>query len=236
MRRLLVALCLALIAFPLAMLVAGWMDVAQGQGLAGGAIVVGYGLLGALFAFAAAWTVPQRWLPKTLVVLALPAVLVCALMLLGYLHSRAQLDTHLQQAYEQLPPFVVTIEPGPTLDGLPTERFEADWHTRQVSLWTPSGICRAPLEGEQAVLLLTAVRNAEAVTYQNPTPCAGQLQHPVGSLSFSIQEATAGVSKAQTQLSERCLQRFAALAAPGEAAQQVVSERKFAPQCTTAEP
>ncbi|MBD3630594.1 hypothetical protein [Cyclobacterium sp.] len=55
--------------FLIGMLYAGWIDAGKGQGLAGGAIVLGWGLIFALIAFIASFFLTYRLIHKKIIVL-----------------------------------------------------------------------------------------------------------------------------------------------------------------------
>ena len=232
MRRLAVAMCLALTGFAAGLFIASWAGAGQGQGLAGGAIVLGYGLVGALLAAAVTWLLPDQWLTPALKILIVPAVIVAVTILLGYWYSSQQTNKHLQQAYENLPPFTLALEPGPVFEREQIIRFEADGSTREVRFSTPQRTCSGAFSGEHAVEFLTALRSAESVTYRNPKPCADAADANSWTLAFTIKESTAGETHADTRINSACLQRFPALAAPREAVSRLLNEGEIALACS----
>jgi hypothetical protein len=83
--------------------------------------------------------------------------------------------------------------------------------------------CSAPLDGAQAVELLTALRNAEGVLYRNPAPCPATAEAPVYRLRFTIREAKPPETVGNIALTPTCLSALPALGEPHSAAEALLA-------------
>jgi len=229
------AFTLACVGFVCAAHIASSAGVAEGQGLASGAIVLGYALLGALGGLLAGWALlrllpagPRRWLTLASVPVA---VAMAVLIAMGWLHYRAEMDRHLQQAYADMPHFQLELQPGPAVGGVSPQRLVADSGERWLEVSSDGRACRAALSGEQTMLLLSALREAELVVHREPEVCKGSQGPVVRHLVFVIQEATAPTTQVNLRITADCLASNPALDAPARAAAGVVGRQRELQRC-----
>jgi hypothetical protein len=112
---LLFVLSVAIIGFVVGMYIGGTCCVPENSGLAGGAIVIGYGLMGAAIAALVALGI-ARYLPaERLAVVTLITGVVGGVLggsiLKVYLDSRAETEAFMQDAYANLLKFRVELAP-----------------------------------------------------------------------------------------------------------------------------
>jgi len=214
-------LSLALCGFATAAWLASISGAAKGQGLAGGAIILGYGVLGAI---AGVLLVPliyqrlaKRFPLRVLIICGLPASLVLVALLGGWLVARQKTQAHLEQAYTRLPAFRLEIERGPASRETDFQRFEADWGAQTYTVSVEGRQCQGSLSGEEAVALLTALRTAESVLYKNATPCLDSADEALQHLHFLIPEAMPPETRHAVSITADCLQQYPALASPHSA-------------------
>ena len=230
-----VAFTLACFGFLIVGRIASDAGVAEGQGLAGGAIILGYALLGALGGLLVGWVLlhllpagPRRWL--TLASVPVAAVLV-VLIAMGWLHSRAEMDRHLQQAYADMPHFRLELQPGPAVGGVSPQRLLADSGAGWLEVTTGERVCRTALAGKQAMLLLSALREAELVVYREPEVCKGSQDPITKRLVFDITEALPPATQVDVQITADCLASNPALDAPARTAAAVVAKQRDLQRC-----
>jgi hypothetical protein len=136
-------------------------------------------------------------------------------LITAYLTARVESDAHLRQAYARLPAFRMTLAhaaPAPAFS-----RFEADWGERRYRMDGRQGACAAPLSGEQAVTLLSALRETEGVLLKDPSPCAGTPGAVLHELTFFVPETLPPDSQGELMITAACLDAHPALRAPLEA-------------------
>ncbi len=222
------SLGLALLAFAVGAFVAARCCVPPGSGLAGPGIVAGYGILSAIGGFFIGAFLSMKLGRKALgigsAIAGTGGAIVLALFTLALIQYNKESAQALDEAYERLPVFELTL----TLsDGEPFARFEASWAERE-SLVVERGqpACRRSLDGAQAVQLLESLRAVEGVLLQSPAPCAEDpAGTPVQTLRFQVTEARPPHTSADLLITEACLARHAGLGAPLEAAQRVARSR-----------
>jgi hypothetical protein len=199
--------------------------VPAGSGLAGGAIALGYGVLGAgigaVIAIVLAKYLSDRWLMGV----TLP-ILPCALVLAGMtakliLDSSEEQEAHLQRAYEKMNLFQVSLVQTDTAPQQVFERIDFDWKQRQYLLTTAEERCTVPLTGEQAVKMLGALRNVGGVMIKDAFPCAGTLGTVQYELEWNIQEAGPPHTSGKLAITAACLEQYPQLLAPFEAAVEI---------------
>jgi len=219
-------LSLALCGFATAAWLASIGGAGKGQGLAGGAIVLGYGVLGAI---AGVLLVPllyqrlaKRFPLRVLIICGLPASLVLVTLLGGWLVARQQSQAHLEQAYARLPAFRLKIERGPASRETGFQRFEADWGTQTYTVSVADRQCQGSLSGKDAVALLTALRTAESVLYKNAKPCLDGADETLQHLHFLIPEARPPETRHDVRISAACLRQYPALGSPHTAASSFI--------------
>jgi hypothetical protein len=162
--------------------IGGSFFLPPGSGLAGPAIVLGYGVVGAGLAgvvgVALAYFLPPNWFLGALLPIAVAGVVSSIILVKGYLRSQAQLQAHLEQGYENLNRFSVTLV-HLTDQNAPFKRMDADWEMRRYTAITNDAkpkTCTAKISGREAVALLGALREVEGVLLQDAFPCAGTLR------------------------------------------------------------
>lgn len=224
-----VCVSLAAVGLLLGLWLAAQMGAGEGQGLAGGAIVLFWGLVGALLGLATgvglfrSLTVGSR---RVLLLLVAPAgILIVGLVVAGLLRSRADMRAHLEEAYERLPPFRIALSPGPEYRGGKTAAFTAEWPKRSVSFQAGERQCTGELTAPDAVKVLTALRNAEGVLYREDAPCGnGEGEGVAGTrLSFVITEARPPMTEADLRLNDSCLREYPALGEPSAALEKLLA-------------
>lgn len=230
-----VVFTLACFGFLLAGRIASEAGVAEGQGLAGGAIILGYALPGALGGLLLGWVLlrrlpagARRWLTLACVLVA--AVMI-VLIIMGWLHFRAEMDKHLQQAYADMPHFRLELQPGPAVGGVRPQRLAADSGAGWLEVSTGERVCRTALAGNQAMLLLSALREAELVVYREPEVCTDSQGPIIQRLVFDIAEALPPATQVDVQITADCRARNPALDAPARAAAGVVAKQRDLQRC-----
>lgn len=199
----------------------------RNAGLAGFAIAFGYGVLGAVLAaglgILLAYKLPPKWFLGT----ALPVLVVAAALVIVFVQSRvvAERERRSQQgeAYDRLNKFRVILV-YLKADGAPFTRLEADWKTRRYSGLTNEAeprTCAGQLSGEEAVALLTALREVEGLVLKNAQPCAGMPGEVERELDWFIPEAKPPDSEGKHAITAECARQFPALEKPFELAADI---------------
>jgi hypothetical protein len=230
-------LCMMICGFVAGVFVGGRFLLPPGSGLAGAAIVLGYGILGAglagIIGIALAYVLP----PKSFLGAALPvtvAGLVFGIIIVnGYLRSQAEMQAHLEQAYSDLLKFRVTLAYLDAGDA-PFGRMEADWGERRYAATAVAGeptTCTAELSGEEAVALLEALRGVEGVVLQDEFPCAGTLGAVERELDWFIPEALPPNSGGKHAITAACASKYPALNRPFEVAAEIFRNGAHAKEC-----
>ena len=221
-----------LIGLVLGTMIGGRYFVAPGSGLAGPAIALGYGVLGAaglgIAALGLAIYLPPRWLLAT----ALPAIVagmaIAVLIGRAMTKSNAERDAHLEQAYANLNRFTVVLaHPAPGA-GRAFARMEAQWDRGGVYtalLGEGDGRrCSAALSGREAVALLGALRGAEGVLYRDPAPCADAPGAAGGEIEWTIREVKAPDSLGKIAITAACASKYPQLLEPFKAAAEILED------------
>jgi len=231
----LLALGLAGCAFAAAAVIAARCCVAEGSGLAGPAIVAGYGILGALLGALAGAGLAVVLSPRPLIVGTVLAgsggLLVYGALLSGYLVARSETAAHLQQAYERLPAFSMELIQLEETDPDSFHSFGADWQARQYTVAQGSRHCALPLAGADAVELLGALRDVELVLLEDPFPCAGTLGAVVQELAFSIPAPKPPDTAGRLAITAACLERYPNLQRPFAAARRLHRDHGWPADC-----
>lgn len=212
--------------------------VSPDSGLAGPAIVLGYGLLGAAGAGMAALLLSLALPPRGLIGLALPLAGIAAVLAgLGaklYLQARAQTRAELQQAYARMPAFHATVTDTGNGSQRPFRRMALDWGERAYTVETVATgerRCRLALSGPQAVRMLGALRKVELVLAETPHPCAGTVGPARQELAFVIPERQPPDTRVRLALTAACLVRFPTLGAPLTTARAIHAENGLPSVC-----
>lgn len=237
-RRILLGVLLALglggCAFAAGAVIAARCCVSPNSGLAGPAIVAGYGilggLLGALAGAALAFVLAPRALAIATTLAGTGGLLVYGALFSGYLVARSETEAHLQQAYERLPGFRMRLTHHQDTD-VAFAAFSADWQTRQYVVSRDARHCTVPLAGAAAVALLGALREVELVMHRDPFPCAGTLGSVVQKLEFSIPSPTPPDVSGKLAITSACLERYPGLGRPFEAAQRLHRDHGWPADC-----
>jgi hypothetical protein len=208
-----------------------------GSGLAGAAIVLGYGILGAGLAGVVggllAWLLPPKWFLGAALPVTVAGVVFGIIIVNGYMRSRAEMQAHLEQAYEDLLKFRVTLV---YLDAenAPFMRMDADWGARRYTATTNGAeptTCTAELSGEEAVVLLEALRGVEGVVLRDEFPCAGTLGEAERELDWFIPEALPPNSEGKHFITATCAAAYPALVRPFEDAAEIFRRGDHAKEC-----
>ncbi len=211
-------LSLALCGFGAVAWLASRAGVAEGQGLAGSAIILGYGLLGAIGGLSLVpllrRSLQGQALNRLLVICGLPATVLLGTLIAAWLMSREATQAHLEQAYANLPPFRLTLERGPADGDAGFERFEADWGAASYRVLYEGRHCQGRLTGPDAVALLTALREAEGVLYKDAAPCGGSAGEAVLQMTFLIAEKLPPETRHEVTITGACLKQYPALGSP----------------------
>jgi len=222
-------------AFALAAVVAGRCCVPEGSGMAGPAFVLGYGVLGGVVGLLAGMLLAALLRPRVLVTCTVLAgiggAVVYGGLIAAYIYARAETRDHLQHAYERLPEFRLRLAHTRAAGVTPFRTFAADWGERGYEVTTGSRACRADLPGAQAVELLAALREVELVMLDDPFPCAGTLGKVQHELEFFVPAPTSPDAGGKILITGACLQRYAALQAPIEAAARLHAENGWPDGC-----
>ena len=232
-------LSIMVIGLVLGMLIAGRCCVPADSGLAGGAIVVGYGVLsagvGGLIALALAIYLPERWLVGSTVGLALVGTVLGGILGKVYLDARAETAAHLERAYEDMLKYRVTLVHTDAAPARPFQRIRFDWGERSYTVLGSGGehnpACTMRLSGAQGAKMLGALRAVEGVVYRHPAPCAGTPGAVQHELDMFIPEAKPPNSAAKLAITAACLDRYPALAEPFAVARQIHAVNDLPENC-----
>lgn len=221
--------------FALGAVVAARCCVADGSGLAGPAIVVGYGLiaaaLGLLAGIGLGFWLPPRALRIATAVSGTVGAVVFALLGAAYLQSRADTRSHLEQAYAALPAFRLTLTHAHPSAPAPFRRVAVDWGERRYLVEDGRRSCSTALSGAQAVAMLGALRQVEAVMLEDPFPCAGTLGAELHELTFFVPEGTPPNTEGTLRLTAACLERHPGLRAPVDVVGQLHQDNGWPDGC-----
>lgn len=212
--------------------------VAPGSGLAGPAIALGYGILGAGLAGVVggllAWVLPPVWFLGAALPVTVAGVIFGIVIVNGYLRSEAEMQAHLDEAYDNLLKFKVTLVYIAAADA-PFARLEADWSERRYTATTSDTeptTCTAELSGEEAVALLEALRGVEGVVMQDEFPCAGSLGAVERELDWFIPEAMPPNSQGKHAVTAACAAEYPALDRPFAVAAEIFRSGDHTRECS----
>ena len=232
---LLFVLAIAVIGFVLGTYIGGTCCLPADSGLAGGAIVVGYGVLGSGIAAVVAALVAKALPPDRLVGITLVVGVVggifAGMLLKVYLDSRAQMDAHMQQAYAGMLKFRVALIPKSPAAAQPFRSIAFDWGRKQFKVTVNNQRCEVELQPEDAALMLGALRDVEGVVYRDPAPCADTAGDVQQLLDMYIPEASGDISKAKLSLTTGCLQKYPLLGEPMKIASDIFKRSDIPAQC-----
>lgn len=231
-------LCLAVCGLVVGTWIGGRFFVAPGSGLAGPVIALGYGVGGALVAAIVATIMAIYLPPKLLLGAALPvtAVGVVLLLVIGnlFMRSRAETAAFMEEAYDDLNRFTLTLEHTSGAPEAPFARMEIDWSARSYKATTsedPPRICTAALSGPEAVAILGALREVEGVLLRDEFPCAGTLGQVERTMAFRIVEARPPNTEADLAITASCASAFPALTAPFVVAAEILEDGDHTREC-----
>jgi hypothetical protein len=212
--------------------------VAPGSGLAGPAIVLGSGVIGAgiagLLGLGLVFMLPPKWLLGAAVPVVIAGTAIAALIGKAYLDSRAQQDAHLQEAYAKMNKFKVTLVHAAGAADAPFHTMQADWGARSYTVTTGGTnprTCTARLSGKEAVALLTALRNVEGLVLKYPDLCAAIAGPTLYELDFFIPEHKPPDSQGKLAITAACARQYPALSAPFEQAAKIVRQGEHEKTC-----
>lgn len=225
----------ATIGFAAGMYIGGTCCLPADSGLAGGAIVVGYGVLGAgitaVLAALIARSLPSPQLVAATLVLGVTGGVIAGVLLKVYLDSRAETQEHLQQAYAGMLKFRVALIPKAEGPPQPFRSIAFDWGQKRFKVSINNRRCVIELQPEDAATMLRALREVEGIVFANPTPCAGSPGSVQQVLDMYIPEGNGEVSKAQLQITGACLEHYPALGAPMTIAAEIFKRSEIPAQC-----
>jgi hypothetical protein len=217
--------------------VGGRFFVPPGSGLAGPGIALGYGVIGAALAGIAggllARFLPSKWFLGVGVPVAVAGVALTIVVVNAYLRAEAEMAAHLEEAYERLNEFSVTLVHLDD-DAAPFKRMDVNWGERRYTAITNdvgSSTCAAMLSGREAVALLGALREVEGVVLKNPLPCSGTPGAVERELNWFIPEHLPPDSQGKHAITAACAARHPALDKPFEAAAGIFRRGDHAREC-----
>ena len=217
--------------------VGGRFFVPRGSGLAGPAIVLGYGVMGAGLAGVIggllAYFLPPKWVLGAALPVTIAGVIFTIIFTNIYLDAEAEQQAYLEQAYTKLNKFRLTLVNLKDEDA-PFKRMEADWGERRYTAITHDAeprTCTATLSGKEAVALLGALREVEAVVLKDEFPCAGTPGAVERELYWFIPEAMPPNSQGKHAITAACVAQYPALGAPFEAAAKIFRRGDHAKDC-----
>lgn len=172
----LLTLAFAISFFMLGAFLAGKLGMAKSQGLAGGAIVLGYGLIagiiGIILGVVLSRFLSARWLVTLCIFFGLVASVLFWRIFTAVSDSRSQSRAQLEQAYDNFPKFQVLIVQSDRSHYLSFERMQMDWANRNYQLSADGKQCTVEMSGEQALKMLSALRPKENTVLDEAFPCA----------------------------------------------------------------
>ena len=229
------ALGLAATGFAAGTTVSAWCCVPRGSGLAGPAIVFGYGLLGAagaaLAGALAAYWLPAVWLRRLALLFGLLGTAVLALIGKTWLDSRARTAAYMEQAYANMNAFTLRLDYLDPADDPPWRSAAVDWAQRRYVVERGGERCVVRLDGPAGSALLRALRAAEGVLYREQFPCAGSLGSVTRRLEWRIAEHDGRDSSGSVALTTACSQAHPALAAPFAALRRLEGDGDLRRHC-----
>lgn len=226
---------IAVIGFTAGLYIGGTCCVPDNSGLAGGAIVVGYGVLGGgialLLAILLARALTSQQLVAATLVLGVIGGVLAGVILKVYLDSRAETEAHMQQAYAGMLKFRVALVPKADGPPQPFRSIAFDWGQKQFKVRLDDRRCAVELQPEDAAAMLGALRDVEGIVFKDPAPCAGTSGSVHHILDMYIPEASGEISKAKIGVTGACLQKYPALGKPMELAGDIVARSDIPEKC-----
>lgn len=199
-------------------LIGGAYLVPKGSGLAGPFMALGYGVIGAVLAAAAALIPTFRMRGRTFLWVAAPTIVAGLVLagLIGYraLQTRSEQQSYLAQQHASLPPFSLVYEVLVPQADAPFTRFDFDSSTREFLVERAEGAyCRGSVDpaSEEKVTLLVALRHVEELLARTPSPCPGGGE-TLANLSFHISEHKPPDTRGEVAITGACLARHSELA------------------------
>lgn len=202
---LLVSASCAIAGLVLGMLWAKYTGVADGQGLAGGAIVLGYGLIGAAIVAIAGIVVSLRMskvaLQRTAVIASIGLVFISAYIFTQVRTQRLAIQDP-PEAYQGIPSFTASIErtkfADPALSKMMTvNAVKKEWSTQL----SDKRVCRGRASAEALRKASNAI--AELVDSRVIPKCSGQIEQV---FSWTL-ETQHGLKEGAIELNEECIAR-----------------------------
>jgi len=226
---------LLVIGFMLGTMIGAKCCVPQGSGLAGPAIVLGYGVLGAglalLTGILLAIKLPTAWLLGITLPAGIIGAVLAGILIKVVLDSNAKREEHLKDGYMRMSKFAVTIEPTAVATSRSFEQISFDWGSRSFSVMGNGQKCSEDLSGRQAVRMLGALRGAEGVLLKDPFPCAGTLGDVEQRLSWVIPESLPPDNIGELAITAACLRAYPELGKPLKVAEQIFRDSKEMESC-----
>lgn len=233
---------LVLSALPIGFALGAWLGgrflLPDNAGLAGGAMVLGYGLLGVLLALVAGIVAIRlldaaRLKPVAIVAGGLAA---CLLVMAGLRinQQQAQSDGHFRQTVARLPPFELVFigELGRGLSRFSYASRPNDWRVERAD----GARCQAGLPNDKAgdrsrVDLLSALRGLDVAGVLIEPPACQQIGDVLATIEVEIREAMPPATAGQLRLTRACRDEFPEIDALFKAAQAVYQRHRRELDC-----
>lgn len=191
--------------------------VPPGSGLAGPAIVIGYGVFGAgagvLAALVACWRLADRAFQFVAFPILIAGIVLGGLATYAVQRAGDAQDAYLASQRASLPVFDVSLADTGSA-ALPFVRFDYDGDAHAFRVTHDDGTaCGGTLSptSEEKLTLLVALRRVEELLAREADPCAGE--GPASArLDFTIREHKPPDTRGDVDITERCRSRHDALA------------------------
>ena len=241
--RILLGALFILSSLPIGVVVGGYIGsryfVPGGAGLANPVVALYYGAFGAVIAGVIALVLTIYLSRGWLLGISLPVIaigLICALVFWTiYLKSKSKTEAHLEDAYEKLNRFEITLTYDDSVADPPFREMNIDWSKRgytAVEGGAEGRSCMASLSGKEAVALLTTLRNADAVLIKNPDPCAGLSGPTERTIKWLIHEVKPPNTEGTVALTAACAKQHPELLEPFNVAEKIFKDGDLPKGCT----
>lgn len=226
---LLVSVSCAIAGLVLGMLWAKYTGAADGQGLAGGVIVLGYGLIGAAIAAIAGIVVSLRMgkvpLQRTAIIAGIVLVIISAYTFIQVrTHRLANQDP--PEAYQGIPSFTASIKRTKFADSVLARMVTVNAVKKEWSTQLPDKrICRGRASAEALRKASNAI--AELVDSRIIPKCSGQIEQV---FSWTL-ETQHGLKEGAIELNEECIAKNPAVQFAVFSVQQVSLRTKSGIDC-----
>ncbi len=241
--RILLGTLFVLSALPIGVVIGGYIGsryfVPGGTGLTNPVVALYYGAFGAVITGVIALVLTIYLSRGWLLGVSLPVIvigLICALAFWTiYLKAKSKSDAHLDEAYDKLNKFEVSLTYEDAVADPPFRSMNIDWGKRgytAVESGAKGRSCMASLSGKEAVAVLTALRNADAVLIKTPNPCAGTSGAVERTITWRIHEAKPPDTEGTVALTAACAKQHPELAEPFNVADKIFKNGDLPKGCT----